>query len=89
MATYIVNGGVLEFVLLLVVEDEAVLLDETHDWRLPSWALQEGYQAVELKVFADNATMLRLVLSLGFIPVDIDHRRRMDGADMVYLKKYL
>ena len=52
-------------------------------------AIQEGFQAVELKVFADNATMLRLVLSLGFIPVDIDHRRRMDGADMVYLKKYL
>ena len=54
MATYIVYGGVLEFVLLLVVEDEAVLLDETHDWRLPSWALQEGYQAVEDPVLCPN-----------------------------------
>lgn len=52
-------------------------------------ARQTGYQAVDLKVFADNATMLRLVLSLDFIPVDIDHRQRADGADIVYLKKYL
>jgi ribosomal protein S18 acetylase RimI-like enzyme len=53
------------------------------------FADQSGYKAVDLKVFADNTTMLRLVLSQGFIPVDIDHHRRADGADIVYLKKFL
>ena len=47
IATYHVNGGVLEFVFLLVVEDEAVLFDVAHHGRLPAGALQERDQAVE------------------------------------------
>ena len=41
------NGGVLEFVFLLVVEDEAVLFDVAHHGRLPAGTLQERDQAVE------------------------------------------
>lgn len=39
--------GVLKLVLLFVVKDEAVLLDEADDGRLPSWTLQECDKAVE------------------------------------------
>ena len=55
--TYHVNGGVLELVLLFVVEDEAVLLDVAHHGRLPARALQERDQAVEdpvLKTIANT-----------------------------------
>ena len=45
--TYHVDSGVLELVLLFVIEDEAVLLDEAHDGRLPSWALQKSDETVE------------------------------------------
>ena len=46
-ATYHMNGRVFEFVLLFVVEDEAVLLYVAHYRRLPPWTLQEGDQTIE------------------------------------------
>jgi ribosomal protein S18 acetylase RimI-like enzyme len=45
-----------------------------------------GHVCVETAVFADNARMLRLLLSLDFTPVRIDHHRRADGADVVILR---
>ena len=39
--TYHVNRRILEFVLLLVIEDKAVLFDVANDGCLPSWTLQE------------------------------------------------
>jgi len=48
-------------------------------------ARSEGVTCVEASVFADNARMLRLVLSLDFVPVRIDYHRRADGADSVVL----
>lgn len=47
------------------------------------------FNAVDVAVFADNVPMLRLLLSLGFVPVNMDFRKRADGADVVYLKRYL
>lgn len=44
-----------------------------------------GFGCVEASVFADNARMLRLLLSLGFLPVRMEHHRRCDGADLVIL----
>ena len=46
-----------------------------------------GFMCVETSVFADNVRMLRLTLSLGFLPVHIDHHRRADGADIVVLHR--
>ena len=40
--SYFVDASVLEFVLFLVVEDDAVVLNETDDGRLPARALEEG-----------------------------------------------
>lgn len=44
-----------------------------------------GFRCVEASVFADNARMLRLLLSLSFLPVRMEHHRRSDGADLVIL----
>jgi RimJ/RimL family protein N-acetyltransferase len=52
-----------------------------------SIALDSGFRAVETSVFTDNATMLRLLLSLSFIPVGMDYNRRCDGADMLRMKR--
>jgi ribosomal protein S18 acetylase RimI-like enzyme len=52
-------------------------------------AQKEGFNAVDISVFADNKRMLRLVIDLDFIPVGITHRARADGTDVVHLKKYL
>lgn len=49
-------------------------------------ARQRGYKAVDVSVFADNPAMLRLVIGQGFIPVNITHHARFDGADVVALK---
>lgn len=54
-----------------------------------SVAAGEGFGAVEAMVFADNAAMLRLLLSLSFIPVGMDFNRRCDGADTVRMKRVL
>lgn len=52
-------------------------------------AEKNRFSCIETLVFADNAPMLHLLLSLGFIPANIEHHRRSDGADAVRLKKYL
>lgn len=52
-------------------------------------AQQQGYRAVNVSVFADNLAMLRLVIGLRFIPVNITHHARFDGADVVELKCFL
>ena len=50
-------------------------------------ARAQGFACTEASVFADNVRMLRLLLSLGFVPVRIDHHRRADGADLVVLHR--
>lgn len=47
------------------------------------------YKSVDVLVFADNVAMLRLLLSLGFIPTAMEYHKRADGADTVLLKKYI
>lgn len=52
-------------------------------------ARSQGFRCVEGAVFADNARMLRLLLSLGFRPVRMEHHRRADGGDLVVLRALL
>lgn len=52
-------------------------------------ALNDGYKAVDVRVYAMNAAMLCLVISKGFVPVRIDYHRGPGGEDLVHLKKYL
>lgn len=47
------------------------------------------FKDIDALVFADNAGMLRLLLSLGFIPTGMEYHKRADGADIVHLKKYI
>lgn len=54
-----------------------------------SVATTQGFKAIDILVFVDNFPMLRLLLSMSFIPVRIDYNRRADGTDMLALKKYL
>lgn len=60
-----------------LIEEAAVLAEDL------------GFKAVEVGVFADNREMLRLVLKLDFLPVRMKHHARADGADLVFLKRYL
>ena len=48
-----------------------------------------GFKDIVALVFADNPAMLRLLLSLGFIPSGMEYHKRSDGADIVHLKRYL
>jgi ribosomal protein S18 acetylase RimI-like enzyme len=48
-----------------------------------------GFKAVDTIVFADNITMLRLLLSLSFVPVNMQYNRRVDGADTLLMRKLL
>ena len=48
-----------------------------------------GFRNVKALVFADNAGMLRLLLSFGFIPSGMEYHKRDDGADTVLLKRYV
>jgi len=34
--TYVMNLGELKFVLILVIEDSAILVNEAHHWGLPA-----------------------------------------------------
>ena len=52
-------------------------------------AKMEGYQAIDVQVYAPNIAMLRLVLAEGFIPVRMEHRRGPKGEDLIHLKKYM
>ena len=47
------------------------------------------FRAVDVAVYADNRPMLMLALATGFIPYDIDPRRRADGGDLVRLRRHL
>lgn len=47
------------------------------------------FQSIEVNVFADNLIMLRLLLRLGFVPIRMEHSKRADGADLVFLRKAL
>lgn len=52
-------------------------------------AITLDYKAVYTSVFADNSAMLRILLSLDFIPVGMDYHKRADGADVVHMEKRL
>lgn len=52
-------------------------------------AKTSGFQSVEVNVLADNVSMLRLLLGLGFIPIRMEYSKRADGADLVFLRKTL
>jgi hypothetical protein len=41
------DSGIFEFVLVIVVEDDAVLVDEAHYWGHPAGASQEVHDYVE------------------------------------------
>ena len=50
-------------------------------------AKKESFHAIDVSVFSDNAAMLILTISLGFIPSRIEHNKRADDTDLVVLKK--
>jgi len=50
---------------------------------------KKGFKAVDISVFADNRSMLILLIKLGFKPIKIENHARFDGEDLVHLKKYL
>ena len=52
-------------------------------------AAREGYRAVQVAVFADNAAMLCLSLMRGFLPIRLDPHVRADLMDMLVLRKRL
>lgn len=52
-------------------------------------ALNKGFKAVDISVFADNTNMLILLLKIGFKLVKIEYHMRFDGEDLIHLKKYL
>lgn len=52
-------------------------------------AEDSDFRAVDTIVFADNVPMLRLLLSMGFIPVHMGYNIRADGADTVRMRKKL
>ncbi len=54
-----------------------------------SFAGDHGFRSLDAFVFADNVRMLRILLSLGFIPVGMEHHRRPDGADLLRMKREL
>ena len=52
-------------------------------------ATDSDFKAVDTIVFADNIIMLRILLSMGFIPVHMGYHLRADGADTVRMRKTL
>ncbi|NLE63813.1 MAG: GNAT family N-acetyltransferase [Bacteroidales bacterium] len=52
-------------------------------------AIKEGYKQMDVLVFADNKTMLRLLLKCDYIIINIQHHMRADGMDIIKLRKYL
>lgn len=52
-------------------------------------AKEKGFKAIDIVVFADNRIMLPLIIRRGFKPVRMEYRKRFDGEDVLYLKKYL
>lgn len=54
-----------------------------------SKAKEKNFKSTEVAVFADNKQMLSLVIKNDFKPFKIEYRKRFDGEDIVYFKKYL
>lgn len=52
-------------------------------------AVSASYRSVQTSVFADNASMQRLILKGGFMPVAIENSRRFDGMSLVKYQKIL
>jgi ribosomal protein S18 acetylase RimI-like enzyme len=52
-------------------------------------AHKKGFKAIDISVFADNKSMLILLLKLDFKPIRIESHTRFDGEDLVHLKRYL
>ena len=52
-------------------------------------AIKLDFKTVDASVFADNSIMLRLLLSLDFVPANMDFHKRADGTDVVNMKRYL
>lgn len=52
-------------------------------------AIDLGYKAVDCRVLANNINMLRILLKLEFLPVQISYHARVDGVDLIQMKKYL
>ena len=52
-------------------------------------AIKEGYKQIDVLVFADNKTMLRLLLKCDYIIINIQHHMRADGMDIIKLRKYI
>lgn len=48
-------------------------------------AESEGFKNIRALVFADNTAMLCLLLTCGYAPVSMEHHKRADGADAVWL----
>lgn len=52
-------------------------------------AFEKGFRALDISVFADNKSMLILLLKMDFKPIRIESNARFDGEDLVHLKRYL
>ena len=52
-------------------------------------AEDSDFKAIDVTVFADNSAMLRLLLSIGFIPVNMRYNLRADGGDTLRMRKTL
>lgn len=52
-------------------------------------AKQSGWLSIDVRVFADNKKMLKLMIDEDFIPVRMEYHKRADGTDVVHLKKHL
>ena len=52
-------------------------------------AEESDFKTVDTIVFSDNITMLRLLLSMSFIPVHMGYNLRADGADTLRMRKTL
>ena len=79
---------------------EVMALGVAHDWKrkgvgrrlighCESVAAGQDYRAVQVAVFADNAAMLCLLLTGGYLPIRVDPHVRADFMDMVTLRKRL
>ncbi len=52
-------------------------------------AMALEYASIDGQVFCHNKAMLCLLISMGFVPVRLDHHRGPCGEDLLHLKKYL
>ncbi|MDD1774898.1 MAG: GNAT family N-acetyltransferase [Methanobacterium sp.] len=52
-------------------------------------AREKEFKAVDISVFADNKSMLIMLLKMDFKPVRIENNARFDAEDLVHLKRYL